>query len=135
MSGREKSSEGARSQPMTDPRATRERELLAEIERLKSRLAEPEDTIAAIRSGEVDAFVVTEKLGERVYVLRDTAPPYRLMVEEMKEGAATMDSHETILYANRRLAELLERPPERLRGSSFREFLPPEARKEWEALL
>src|SRR6476661_1803907 len=120
---------------MTDPPATREQELLAEIERLKSRLAEPEDTIAAIRSGEVDAFVVTEKLGERVYVLKDTAPPYRLMVEEMKEGAATLDSRETILFANRRLAELLERSPERLRGSSFREFVAPEALEDWESLL
>jgi PAS domain S-box-containing protein len=120
---------------MSEAKATREHALLAEIERLKRRLAEPEDTIAAIRSGEVDAFVVTEKLGEKVYVLRDAVPPYRLMVEEMKEGAATLDSGQTILYANPRLAELLERSPEWLRGSFFREFVAPEALQDWESLL
>lgn len=120
---------------MSPNRATREQELLAEIERLKSRLAEPEDTLAAIRAGEVDAFVVTEKRGEKVYVLKDAAPPYRLIVEEMKEGAATLDSHQTILYANRRLAELLERSPESLRGSSFREYVAAESLEEWKSLL
>ena len=120
---------------MSNNRASREQELLEEIERLKSRLAEPEDTLAAIRAGEVDAFVVTEKLGEKVYVLKDAAPPYRLMVEEMKEGAATLDSRQTILYANRRLAELLERSPASLRGSSFRDFVARESVEGWELLL
>ena len=78
---------------------------------------------------------MTEKLGEKVYVLKDLAPPYRLMVEEMKEGAATLDARQTILYANRRLAELLGRPPERLRGSFLREFVAPEALSDWESLL
>jgi len=120
---------------MSPSKATREQTLLAEIERLKSRLAEPEDTIAAIRSGEVDAFVVTEKLGEKVYVLKDAAPPYRLMVEEMKEGAATLDSRQTVLYSNRRLGELLERSPESLRGCFFREFVASEAMEDLESLI
>src|SRR5689334_14883740 len=108
---------------MKESSISREKALLEEIERLRSRLAEPEDTIATIRSGQVDAFVVTEEVGERVYLLKDAAPPYRLMVEEMKEGAATLDSRQTVLYANRRLAEVLGRAPESLRGTSFREFV------------
>jgi PAS domain S-box-containing protein len=57
------------------------------------------------------------------------------MVEEMKEGAATLESNQTILYANRRLAELLGESPERLRGSVFREFVAREALTDWESLL
>jgi PAS domain S-box-containing protein len=120
---------------MKESSISREKALLEEIERLRSRLAEPEDTIAAIRSGQVDAFVVTEEVGERVYLLKDAAPPYRLMVEEMKEGAATLDSRQTVLYANRRLAEVLGRAPESLRGTSFREFVSPESLSDLQSLL
>ena len=94
--------------------------LLAEIEHLRNRLAEPEETLDAIRRGAVDAFVVSEPQGERVYALRRADPPYRLIVEEMAEGAATLDADGTILYANRRLAHLVSLPVEVLRGHSFR---------------
>src|SRR5512141_2763097 len=94
--------------------------LLAEIELLRKRLAEPEETLDAIRRGTVDAFVVSEPQGERVYALRRADPPYRLIVEEMAEGAATLDADATILYANRRLADLASLPLEGLRGRSFR---------------
>src|SRR5512143_26759 len=94
--------------------------LIAEIEHLKNRLAEPEETLEAIRRGAVDAFVVSAPQGERVYALRRADPPYRLIVEEMAEGAATLDADATILYANRRLADLISIPIEVLRGHSFR---------------
>src|SRR5512141_3203627 len=94
--------------------------LIAEIELLRNRLAEPEQTLEAIRNGAVDAFVVSEPQGERVYALRHADPPYRLIVEEMAEGAATLDADGTILYANSRLADLASFPMELLRGHSFR---------------
>ena len=99
----------------------RERQLIEEIEQLRQRLEEPESTIAAIRGGEVDAFVVSERGEERVYTFHSADPPYRRIVDEMKEGAATLSADGTILYANRRLGELLGSPAERLRGSSLRD--------------
>ncbi|MFL6663231.1 MAG: PAS domain-containing protein, partial [Rhizobacter sp.] len=42
-----------------------EHDLVAEVEALKARLAEAEDTLRALRSGEVDALVV----GDRLYLL------------------------------------------------------------------
>ena len=113
----------------------RERSLIAEIEELRRRLAEPEETMAAIRSGEVDAFVVSESVGDRVYALRSADPPFRIMVEEMREGAATVDPRGTILYANGQLARLVHRPVELLRGSSLFDFVRPEDRSGAEALL
>ena len=113
----------------------RERELMAEIEFLRARLAEPEETLAAIREGKVDAFVVSEPVGDRVYALRSADPPFRVMVEEMREGAATVDPRGTILYANGQLARMLHRPLELLRGSSLFEFLRPEDRPAFETFL
>ena len=113
----------------------REQLLVAEIEWLRERLSEPEATLAAIRNGEVDAFVVTEKLGEKVYTLKSADPPYRLMVEGMKDGAATVTRDGVILYANRRLGELLGAPVQGLRGNMLRTFLSSEQSDAFDRLL
>jgi len=63
---------------------------LSEIADLKSRLAEAEDTLRALRSGEVDAFVVDGESGPQVFTLKSAAEPYRLLVEQMREGAVTL---------------------------------------------
>jgi PAS domain S-box-containing protein len=120
---------------MADTEVPRERLLEAEIEWLRSQLAEPTAVMAAIRNGEVDAFVVSEKLGEKIYALRSADPPYRLMVEGMGEGAATVAADGTILYANPRLAEIVGTPAEALRGSSFRDFVEPDDGTAFDALL
>ena len=59
----------------------------SDIADLKSRLAEAEDTLRALRSGEVDALVVDGKSGAQVFTLKSAAEPYRLLVEQMREGA------------------------------------------------
>lgn len=63
---------------------------LSEIADLKTRLAEAEDTLRALRSGEVDAFVVDGASGPQVFTLKSAAEPYRLLVEQMREGALTL---------------------------------------------
>ena len=118
-----------------DPAKEKERILLAEIEWLRNQLVEPQATLAAIRSGEVDAFVISERAGERVYALQSADPPYRLIVEEMQEGAGTLSEDGTILYANRRLAELLRVPIQRLRGRSFLDFVSSEERSAFRSIL
>ena len=55
----------------------------AEIAELRLRLEEAEETLRAIREGAVDAFVVSETSGERVYTLEGADRPYRLLVEVM----------------------------------------------------
>src|SRR5688500_19419272 len=87
-----------------------------EIEDLKARLADAEDTLHAIRSGEVDALLISDATGERVYTLRSADAPYRALVEQMQEGAATVSREGALVYANRRFAELVDRPLERVIG-------------------
>ena len=93
------------------------------IRDLRRRLQEAEDTINAIRDGHVEALIVTAPEGERIYTLRSADQPYRLMVEQMREGALTLAADGTILYCNQRFAELVGRPPERVAGQSLGEFL------------
>ena len=93
------------------------------MEALRRRLQEAEDTIDAIRQGHVEALVVSAPEGEQVFTLRSADQPYRLMVEQMREGALTLAADGTILYCNQRFAELMARPPERIAGKALGQFL------------
>ena len=106
-----------------------------EIATLRLRLEEAEETIRAIRSGAVDAFVVEVPNGARVYTLETADRPYRLLVEEMQQGALTLSDNGSIAYCNRRFADLVGRPLERLMGVAFRVFIPLDARTDYESLL
>lgn len=59
-------------------------ELLARIADLEARLAEAQQTLEAIRKGDVDAIVVGQGGAEQVYTLRGADEPYRMIVEHMK---------------------------------------------------
>jgi PAS domain S-box-containing protein len=98
----------------------------ATIEDLRRRLQEAEDTLNAIRDGHVEALVVSAPEGEQIYTLRTVDQPYRLMVEQMREGALTLSAEGTILYCNQRFAELMARPAERLAGQALGAFLHPD---------
>jgi PAS domain S-box-containing protein len=98
---------------------------LLQIEDLRMRLEEVEETLRAIRKGEVDALVVSGPQGDQVYTLKGAEQPYRVYVETMNEGAVTLDPGGTILYCNGRLAELLLRPSEQVIGSSIYRFIGP----------
>lgn len=73
---------------------------------LIARLRESEETLDAIRAGEVDAVVVGGPAGQRVYTLENADRPYRVLVEQMQEGAVTLADDGTILYCNQRFATL-----------------------------
>src|SRR5215470_17258471 len=87
-----------------------------QIQDLLTRLAEADQTIRAIYAGEVDAVVVNCPEGPRVYTLEGADHPYRVMVEQMREGTVTLDANQVILYANPQFAALVETPLENLAG-------------------
>lgn len=101
------------------PSPTRSRE----IAQLRVRLAEAEQTLRAIRRGEVDAVVVTGRQGRRVFTLQGAEHDYRVLIESMNEGALTMTAGAVILYANRCFARMVECPLEKVMGRSFLDFL------------
>ena len=53
---------------------------------------EAAETIRAIRDGAVDAFVVEEEEGRRVYTLQGSDVPYSVLVECMHQCAGMLDA-------------------------------------------
>jgi PAS domain S-box-containing protein len=100
------------------------RDLEQENERLRTRLAEAEQTLDAIRKGEVDSFVVEGPQGCRVYALEAVTNAYRVLLESMSEGAATLSKTGIILYGNSQFARLLGRPLPQIMGASLASFVP-----------
>jgi len=73
----------------------------AELQALRSRLAEAEQTLEAIRSGEIDALIV----GDDVYTLDSAnAASNRLrsdVLAQMKDAVVAVDAEERVIYLNR----------------------------------
>jgi len=105
---------------------------LLQIEDLRMRLEEAEETLHAIRKGEVDALIVSGPQGDRVYTLKGGEQPYRVYLETMNEGAVTLGPDGTILYCNNRFGELLKEPIERIIGSEIYKFIVPADRVSFE---
>jgi PAS domain S-box-containing protein len=99
--------------------------LLAEIEQLRSRLEESEQTLEAIRSGDVDAIVVAGPHGDQIFSLTGVERTYRLIVETMNEAALTVDFDGTILYCNQRFCDLLKRDMPQTIGENLYDFIIP----------
>lgn len=77
------------------------------------------EIMQAIRGGRVDALVVKTPSGDRVFALQGADEPYRVLVETMQEGAATLDADGTVLYANARFADIIGVGLEKLVGFSL----------------
>ena len=90
---------------------------------LRAQLAESEETLRAIRTGEVDTLMVTGKLGPQVFSLQGDERAYRALIESMNEGALTISPDKTILYANECFARMVDCPLEQVIGGSLRRFL------------
>jgi PAS domain S-box-containing protein len=103
--------------------------LTSELEQLRTRLEETEETIQAIRTGKVDALVVSGPQGEQIYTLRGADHSYRVLLENMNEGAATLLPDSSILYCNRAFADMLNLPIEKVTGFSANDFVAPSDRK------
>jgi PAS domain S-box-containing protein len=94
------------------------------IEELEAQLQEANELLEAIRSGEVDAVVVSQPDGgEQIYTLRDADRPYRVLIEQMREGAMTLAADGVVLFANSALGQILGRRTDDIVGHPFASFL------------
>ncbi len=103
--------------------------------KIQERLDTAEEILRALRSGEVDAIVASGPDGDRVYTIKGADEAYRLMVQNMAEGALTVAPNGLILFCNEKLASILAIPHERVIGSSFHDFIVPEDADIFSSLL
>jgi two-component sensor histidine kinase len=110
-------------------------ELLDENQMLRERLYEAEDTLRALSSGEVDAVVAQGPDGDQVYTITGADAVYRLMVQEMAEGALTLLPAGLVLFSNEQCASTLGVPLSSLIGASIRDFVAAEDAQLFDSLL
>jgi PAS domain S-box-containing protein len=106
-----------------------------EVERSRQLMEEAEQTLRAIQHGTVDAFVVEEAEGHRVYTLEGADLPYSTLVERMQQGAAMLDAGGRVVYCNLSLARLLGVPRESVIGNLLQDSLAPEDQSGYQRLL
>lgn len=109
-------------------------QLLRECESLRGRLEESEETVRALRAGEVDAVLVAGE-HEQVYTLETVDGPYRLLTERVPTAAATLTCEGEIIQCNAKFGELLGRPAESLIGAPLAQFVATEHRPLLDVLL
>ena len=107
----------------------------AGVQELQHRLHAAEETLRAIRTGEVDALVVRRARGEHVITLAGAELAYRILFDQMNEGAVTLTRDGVIVYCNRRFADIVRTPLARVIGAPLRGFVPPAEQPAFDALV
>jgi PAS domain S-box-containing protein len=109
--------------------------LQAENQELRRRLEEAEETLRAIREGEVDAVVVTGSRGTQIFSLSGAESVYRLIVETIQEATLTVAPEGLILWCNPQFANLLQSPVGQILGKPLQMFVNPDQHPRIDALL
>ena len=94
-----------------------------ELEKLRLRLAEAEETLNAIQNGQVDAVVVNSPRGTQVFTLEGSDYAYRILIEEMNDGVALLTTDLSIYYCNSKLSSMFGTPLENMIGKPITDFI------------
>lgn len=113
-----------RSKPRKSPRirAKRPRRSIdvAQLEEFE----EKEAILRGLRSGEIDAIVTESPSGRKTLrTLESDEHPYRMLVESMNEGAATLLQDGTLFYCNGFFSRMLGATSDQLVGRALEEFV------------
>jgi PAS domain S-box-containing protein len=106
-----------------------------ELEELRHQLDEANDTIEAIRTGQIDALVVHGDKGHQLYTLKSADQTYRVFIEKMAEGAVTINPKGLVLYCNSQFARMVNLPLSNVIGIPFENFIHPENIGEYKKLF
>ena len=115
--------------------ASKKRTQTSTLKRLREELAESQEALRAIRSGEVDALVISSKDGDQIFTLKSADQSYRVLVESMNEGALMLLADSTIIYSNRCFSEFIQKPLQETIGKSVFEFISASDQDSFKALF
>lgn len=110
-------------------------QLAAENEQLRIQLEEANETIQAIRTGQIDALVVEGNQGHELYTLKTADQTYRVFIETMHEGAVTLNEQGLILYSNSTFAEMVSLPLWEVIGTALTQYIAPADQLSYEAFF
>ncbi|MDP3046057.1 MAG: PAS domain S-box protein, partial [Chloroflexota bacterium] len=99
--------------------------LTGEVAALRARLSEAEGALNAIRDSQAGALAVSGERGDHGLAPPGADDAFRVIVEAMHQGAATITADGTILYCNAAFARLARTPLEALAGSPIGRFFVP----------
>lgn len=105
------------------------------VHSLRERLDEAERTLAAIRTGEVDGLVVGGPAGDQVFTLEGAEHGYRVLMEAMSEGVATLTDQGLISYCNARFTAIIDARPELTIGNPISRFVLAADKERFQALI
>ena len=111
-----------------------QKQIVAENKDLRARLDEAEEILRAIRSGAVDALIVSGVGGEHVFTFKQveqalwlSEEKYRMLVDELNDGLFVTDSAGVFTFVNPALARIYGvESPQALVGRKFSDFIAPE---------
>jgi PAS domain S-box-containing protein len=98
-------------------------DLKKELEEVRRQLYEANETIEAIRTGQVDGLILHNGTEHQLFTLKTADHAYRVFIEKMSEGAITLNADGIILYANSQFAEMVGRPLSQVMGHSLKSFI------------
>lgn len=97
--------------------------LRAEMDELRMQLLEANETIEAIRTGQVDALVVQHGNDHQLYTLRTADQAYRVFIEKMTEGAVNLNMDGIVIYCNSTFAGMTGHTLSEVIGMPFETFI------------
>jgi len=109
--------------------------LSRENKELLRQLREAKETIDLIKTGNIDALVVSHKNDLKVYTEKTTDKIFRTLIEQMNEGAVTLNKDGTILYCNSCFSKMVDLPLQKVIGAPFRTFIEDSSKKHFESLF
>lgn len=118
-----------------EPKDKTYNDLQKELEELRYQLDEANETIEAIRTGQIDAIVVQGANGHQLYTLKSADHTYRVFIEKMAEGAVTLNPEGLILYCNTQFANMVKRTISDIIGKPFKSFVTEEDQADYTALF
>jgi PAS domain S-box-containing protein len=92
---------------------------------LRGRLEEAEQMIQAIKAGEVDAFAIQHGDQASVFTIQSADYAYRVLIENISEGAVNITEDGLIVFCNKYFHEMLGLPYEKVVGNFIHDFIHP----------
>jgi PAS domain S-box-containing protein len=110
-------------------------ELQLQNQELANRLEEAEQLIEAIKAGEVDAFAFNRDNQSEIFTLQSGDYGYRMLIENITEGALTLSEDGLIVYTNNYFHQLLGISYEQVIAKSVLDFIHPASKETFHQLF